>query len=666
MQHFTEIKNATSKQFETFKDTQLFCSKATKGELQQTYLSSFPPGTNPVFRERTEHDCNCCLQYIFSLGNVLAVVDGKLTSVWDINIGGHYQVVADAMHELVTSKGVDSVFVYDKPSAGTDFNLEQAETGVIRWDHFYDVIPRECVADLSEIETIKGQARTHYQTLKRSVTELQLSAVEIVLDLISQNSIYRGKEHTRTVNTLKKCIQEYSLSHDKDAYLWMTSTKLKGVSAFKNTVIGSLIEDISNGIDLQKAVDSFEEKVAPSNYKRTSGVFTEAMRVEAEKTAIRLNIMPSLQRRYATIEDITINNVLFADRSAKKEMGVFDLISSEATTKAPSLDKVDEMSIDNFITTVLPGANSIEVMLENEHLSNLSSLIAPSDPTSNNILKWNNNFSWSYDGEVTDSIKQRVKAAGGNVNADFRSSLLWFNGDDLDLSIEQPNGETIYFSNPKCLATGGNLDVDMNAHQINDKDPVENIVYPERRRMKEGIYQLRVHNFKKCSSVRPGFEVEIEFDGKLVSFVYDKTVRNNQSILVAKFKYSHKDGITFIETIPSSERKQEKWNIQTQQFHKVSVMMLSPNYWDDQQTGNKHYFFMLENCRNPDQARGFYNEFLREELTPHRKVFEVLGSKLKTPVADNQLSGLGFSSTQRNHLYCRVSGSFNRMLKITF
>jgi hypothetical protein len=75
---------------------------------------------------------------------------------------------------------------------------------------------------------------------------------------------------------------------------------------------------------------------------------------------------------------------------------------------------------------------------------------------------------------------------------------------------------------------------------------------------------------------------------------------------------------------------------------------------------------MLEDCKQEGKARGFYNEFLRGELDKHRKVFEVLGSKLKTPESDQQLSGVGFSSTQNNSILCKVSGSFNRTIKINF
>jgi hypothetical protein len=43
----------------------------------------------------------------------------------------------------------------------------------------------------------------------------------------------------------------------------------------------------------------------------------------------------------------------------------------------------------------------------------------------------------------------------------------------------------------------------------------------------------------------------------------------------------------------------------------------------------------------------------------------VLGSKLKVEPADKQLSGVGFSSTQRNSVVCRVKGKTERLIKVT-
>jgi len=108
------------------------------------------------------------------------------------------------------------------------------------------------------------------------------------------------------------------------------------------------------------------------------------------------------------------------------------------------------------------------------------------------------------------------------------------------------------------------------------------------------------------------------------------------------------------------------WGIPSQTFHKVNVIMMSPNCWDDKTVGNRHFFFMIDGCVNDGTARGFFNEFLKEDLDTHRKVFEVVGSKMKVDESANQLSGLGFSSTQKNTLICRVKGSFSRVVKIVF
>jgi hypothetical protein len=288
------------------------------------------------------------------------------------------------------------------------------------------------------------------------------------------------------------------------------------------------------------------------------------------------------------------------------------------------------------------------------------------------MFKWPNNFSWSYAGELADSIKERVKRAGGAVDGDLRCSLSWFNYDDLDLHLVEPgtsrtviNGEEICFSH-RLSAANGQLDVDMNVGNGGSRNAVENITYPDRKRMREGVYKLFVNNYNKRETIDLGFEVEIEFDGVVRTFAYPKGVSAQEDVIVAEFKYTHEGGLEIVKSLPSSQATKQIWGIPTQTFHRVSVLMLSPNLWDDKTIGNKHYFFMLDGCLNEGKARGFFNEFLTSELDVHRKVFEMVGAKMKTEESDHQLSGIGFSSTQRNFVLARVKGSFTRTLKITF
>ena len=76
--------------------------------------------------------------------------------------------------------------------------------------------------------------------------------------------------------------------------------------------------------------------------------------------------------------------------------------------------------------------------------------------------------------------------------------------------------------------------------------------------------------------------------------------------------------------------------------------------------------FCLEECNADDKVRGFYNEFLTEELSKDRKVFELLGSKVVVASTPDELSGLGFSDTVRNSIYVEVEGTIKRTLKVNF
>lgn len=93
--------------------------------------------------------------------------------------------------------------------------------------------------------------------------------------------------------------------------------------------------------------------------------------------------------------------------------------------------------------------------------------------------------------------------------------------------------------------------------------------------------------------------------------------------------------------------------------------MLSPNHWGTN-SGNKHYIFILENCVSDETPRPFLNEFLKQEFDENRKVFEIMGSKIKVEETANQLSGLGFSETKNSSMIVRIEGSFKRTLKVNF
>lgn len=667
---FADFRAAISKRFKAMSDEPLFRTAVDGQALWDTYLGSYPPELNPIYRKRPEHDCSACRHFIRNIGGVVSLgPNGEVRTLWDVEIPG-FQPVADAMAAFVRSKEIEGVYLHYEPSVGVAKNLMKLDSGeVLQWEHFFLNLPRACVTTKKLIGPALAARQADHDVLLRSLTELGMDAVDTVLELIDQNSLYRGQEHRHAVEEFRR-LKVAALNLPADAlerYVWRLGNAGGGaVARIRNTAIGTLLVDLSAGMEMDEAVKRFEKVVAPTNYKRPTALVTKAMIQKAQETVEALGFTSALERRYATIDDITINNVLYADRTTRKALNVFEKLSARTPEKIQTLDKVEEVSIDEFIEKVLPKAESLEVMLENRHTGNLVSLIAPADATAKSMFKWGNNFSWSYAGDVADSIKERVKRAGGSVTGDLCCRLAWDYADDLDFHMNEPGSHEISYLNRRHKSPSwGELDLDANGCDGIRPDPAENIFYADKSRMREGIYTLWVHQYARRSD-GAGFEAEVEFDGQALRFAYDKAMRTGEKIVVAKIQYSRAKGFTIIDSMPSSQASKTVWNLTTQTFHKVNAIMFSPNFWDDGRVGNKHVFFMLDKCLSGDRARGFYNEFLNEELSAHRKVLESVGSALKAEATDRQLSGLGFSSTQRNHLLCRVKGAFTRTVRITF
>lgn len=206
----------------------------------------------------------------------------------------------------------------------------------------------------------------------------------------------------------------------------------------------------------------------------------------------------------------------------------------------------------------------------------------------------------------------------------------------------------------------GSLDVDI----INPNGvAVENIIFPDKGKMIDGEYKFMVKNYTHRGGTS-GFRAEIEFNGTIYQYDYSANIKDGDMVDVAVVTLKNGE-FSIKHRLPSNETAKEVWGLKTQNFHPVTVAMYSPNHWDGQSgIGHKHYMFMLNGCVNSERPNGFFNEYLTENLMKHKRVFEALGSKMKCADSDNQLSGLGFSTTKRNAFVCRVKGTFNRMLKV--
>ena len=655
--HFPEFAQQVQLQYNKMAENELYRVGARQ-TIWSEYLAAFPDGTNPIFKERTEHDCVCCRQFVRNLGLVVSIDGDQLVTVWDkaaLDAPYPYNTVAALLATFVRSQPIVGAFRTKESRFGNTTTHSLSESGdVLTWDHFEGVIQQRHKPGRKSVEAVVGQIGTTAGVLRRGLETIDSETLATLIEVISadETAIYRAAEFLPALTAFQKLADLFALASNKDTFVWANVGNR--AAAFKNTVISTLAVDIAEGTPLEQAVAKFESKVAPHNYKRPKALITQGMIDKALTTLDTLDLRESLPRRAATIRDVSVNDVLYVDRKVRSSMkDPLAVLLAKQCKQTKSRGIARDIAMDAFISDVLPTIDSLAVLFENQHVQNLIALTAPTNEDAEPLFKWGNGFAWTYNGGVADSIKQRVKKAGGDINADLRVSLAWFNYDDLDIHVIEPSGREIYYGN-KCNV----LDVDMNVSR-QSREAIENLRW---NRPTDGVYQIQVHNYTPRESIDVGFELEVESLGVVRRFKHTKRVTGgaNHATIDLTVKLGTVVAIKMHAGIEEGSTSSEAWGISTGDFVSVSAMMLSPNHWRGAQHGNKHFIFALEGCRNPEPTRGMFNEYLRNDLTEHRKVFEILGAKMLAEPANGQLCGVGFSATQKSTVTVKTSaGVYN-------
>ena len=158
------------------------------------------------------------------------------------------------------------------------------------------------------------------------------------------------------------------------------------------------------------------------------------------------------------------------------------VFSDEARTLFPSsrISGAKKEELINLVENLSPqGGSNLEAGLEKGYQQALM----------NFRENYINRLLFLSDGTEFSSRLNREKAQSGDV----RVSLIWDNFNDLDLHVETPEGNHIYYGNSSD-ANGGFLDVDANGGGPSTPKPVENIFWPKGK-APGGEYRVYVRNF---------------------------------------------------------------------------------------------------------------------------------------------------------------------------
>lgn len=634
-----------------------------EGSLFDVYLNNIPEEYNPIFRTNRFFDGSADRHFINRIGNLAMITPNyKLVHLWDFESETFFENSRKEMLKALKKCKIKNAFLtsFDMVGSGPNKDIKDPR---ITWTHYKYKTPSEIRCSKHDIGDRLGKLSTQYNVFKRTMKECRLEDLESVIELGKDKSIYRASEFLGSLEKWYELKTKYN-KKPSDEFLWYNVIKDGIYICYRNTVIGSLIDDLYNGVDLEKAVKSYESKVAPSNYKRPKALVTARMVEDARAKLEEAGLLESIYRKAAKFTEIPTDKILFTSQESKS-LSVFDDLKQDAeltVKKKLDLSKAKEVKFEDFIK-LLPKVSKIG-LLPNSIVS--SSKVVLTNSKNENVptpFKWDNNFAWSYiESDTADSIVKRVKDAGGVVDGDIRFSLSWDNSDDLDLSFEDIYYRKIYFGNRTEL--GGRLDVDANFSDIVE-NPVENIYWNNINHLKDGEYRVAVNNYMQRSERKQGFKLQMEVLGEITTYSYPDNNLKNVTTMLKITKKGNSIEVTY------EDPKLLKTEVSGDKFIDIKNVIKSPNAWNGETIGNEHIIFLADDVEVKFNVRGFYNEQLNSKLEEHRKVTEILGSKLKIdPVefeSPDTVKGYGISTTSNNVFYLRLTYNNNRqeLIKLT-
>ena len=663
---YEELVNNIKKTFASkLKDnvkTPLF--RTSVSNLFDTFLKYLPDAC------RQEYTCRACQHFVDRFGGLVFIKEDGTTesAIWNIeNIPGMFIEPITQMKAIVESAQVQDVFVSDYVDLGTyDTN---------GFHHFSAKLPRVMIntSRLKKASQVSAEKAEDYGMLKRALEKYTMPQIEQALNLLESGSLYRGSSYVAMCKWFKETKEKISSINDQSQHtnmIWKyAATAPNGFTHISGSMLVTLLDYIVDGDDFETIKRKFETNMSAENYRRSQSAPTQRAVESAEKLIEKLGLADSLRRRYAKLDELPENEFIWKSKTEKKEevkSGVFAGVQTKTVDSNETKSVIPQVTMtwDKFRKTILPTADKLEVKVDGT--THLMGMVTAAVPESENIMNWDNPFSWYYQNGIDSVIKERVEAKGGKYEGcEIRCSLLWNTRTDLDVHCVCPDGVEIFFG--RKSHKNGYLDVDANVHG-ETLTPVENIRWATGK-APEGRYKFFVNNYTNRATQNP-YKLELEVNGKIYTYdgnLISDSCRKNTDV-VFEFDYRHGEDPKFTKNSKKIETK-ETWGI-SNGFSEVVAIIPSPNMWgkNPYKRSGEHTFFLLKDCKDMTcgVGRGFFTEMLKGDLQEIRKTLEAYTAS--TPIEDEDEAsacGVGYSKDKEWNLIIKVTtGNIVKMIKV--
>ena len=398
--------------------------------LYDIFLNNLPE------EARQHYNCRSCRHWMNRYGGLVTISDNGtvLPIMFMADIPDFFRDAVDEVIRAIIASKVTGVFLTSDKHLG----VEQSNG----WYHMYVNSPKHIIHNNrihNEFQTM-AQKKQDYLMLLNAFTKYQKSTIETAVNLLHSNTLYRSEKVLGIAEWFLnvKTNAEMLNGKQKSNYIWkMSATAPAGFCHVSSSMIGTLLDDIEEGMGVEAVKRRFAEKMNPLQYQRPQVAPGAQNIARAEEIVAKLGIENSLKRRFARMYDLKLTWAPHPEKhTPAKTTGIFSSIKAkeESRPKKPTIvADGGTMTWDKFQRTVLPNAKKIEMHIPYGPRS-YAALVTAEDPSAPPIVQWDseenrNPVSWYlYSGDSYPTDWNLPREAWTEVTGITLQPNLWQSG----------------------------------------------------------------------------------------------------------------------------------------------------------------------------------------------------------------------------------------------
>lgn len=322
--------------------------------LFSVYLDNIP-------ENRQHYNCHCCRRFVELYGGLVTINDEGVTNslLWSIGPPDFFGKAFAEMWVRSKESKVNGVFLSSAKVWGTP------QTG--GWTHLSGVPATVYHERTKTAFQAMAEKKEDYGILSHGLADYPLNVVQEAVRVLKADALSRSE---KTLGVAEWLLNLHEVIKNvrgpkRNNLIWKAvATAPPGFCHVRSTMISTLLDDIVSGLSFDVISRRWAEKMHPLQYQRPTAPPKSGAIEAAEKLFEQTGAAKSLERRYATLDDVMAKLWMptpIEEKLSEKVGGVFGHLKAKSNEVKPLELPAKTMTWEKFRDTVLPTAKTMEL-----------------------------------------------------------------------------------------------------------------------------------------------------------------------------------------------------------------------------------------------------------------------------------------------------------------